>query len=552
MPELGEVMGMDPSVKALLNLSAVGIYFHAIFVSITLGFPLVIAALLAMYARTGDRLYFNAARVATMVLVVNFAAGAITGTLVEFGLVQIWPGSILAIATSALTPLALELIAFIMEIALLILFVVTLGRISVRGSLIVLFAYWAFALYSGLLITGVNSWLLAPWGVGPLAKALYPFMPEYGGLAFDAEKLVAVKTLLLATGAKLQEVIQTPEVAQKIGLLINDAYVAFKSPYAWASIAHNLVAAILVGSSIALTAWAYRLYKTGDERYVRILAAIILPFAILMVIQPVVLGHFMGQAVAHYNPTKFAMMEGARETYTNPLIGLLAFNDPNHPIYGFDHFRQQCNALGGTKLADVATAVGLTKDELLALASELNVKISEADLDRVLATEVRELCLRDVERAEALVTRINIIYYSKIAAGALALVATLILLGSLRETPLLTRIARVFEGILGGRRLAIFILALVVAIGVIWASAAGWYVREVGRKPWTVYGLLYPEELVTVVDYASSTGFLLFAYTVILSVNLGSLAVMALVASRAEYISETLEKALRMLRGEGG
>ncbi|MEM1597444.1 MAG: cytochrome ubiquinol oxidase subunit I [Pyrobaculum sp.] len=47
------------------------------------------------------------------VLAVNFALGAITGTLVEFGLVQIWPGVNLTTATIA--PLVLELEAFVHE-----------------------------------------------------------------------------------------------------------------------------------------------------------------------------------------------------------------------------------------------------------------------------------------------------------------------------------------------------------------------------------------------------------------------------------------------------
>jgi cytochrome d ubiquinol oxidase subunit I len=72
---------------------------------------------------------------------------------VEFGLVQIWPGTILAIASFALAPLALELIAFANEIVFLILFIVTLGRIKTLYSIIIIIViYWIFALFSGLLM----------------------------------------------------------------------------------------------------------------------------------------------------------------------------------------------------------------------------------------------------------------------------------------------------------------------------------------------------------------------------------------------------------------
>lgn len=31
-------------------------------------------------------------------------------------------------------------------------------------------------------------------------------------------------------------------------------------------------------------------------------------------------------------------------------------------------------------------------------------------------------------------------------------------------------------------------------------AGLGWAVREIGRKPWTVYGLLYPSELITSIE----------------------------------------------------
>jgi cytochrome d ubiquinol oxidase subunit I len=48
-----------------------------------------------------------------------------------------------------------------------------------------------------------------------------------------------------------------------------------------------------------------------------------------------------------------------------------------------------------------------------------------------------------------------------------------------------------------GDRKSDFLLSFLVVVASIFASGLGWFVREDGRKPWTVYGLLYPEELVT-------------------------------------------------------
>jgi len=84
--------------------------------------------------------------------------------------------------------------------------------------------------------------------------------------------------------------------------------------------------------------------------------------------------------------------------------------------------------------------------------------------------------------------------------------------------------------IFGPRERALFVLTLIVLIGAALAAALGWAVREVGRKPWTVYGLLYPEEVVTPVP--ATPGFLAFAYFVILVVGIGGLVAMYIVATR--------------------
>jgi cytochrome d ubiquinol oxidase subunit I len=146
----------------LLPLSALGIYLHAIYISLTFGLPVAIGVMLWKYRRTGDRDYYKSARLMTAVLAVNFALGAITGTLVEFGLVQVWPGVNLAIATFAFAPLALELIAFANEIAFLVLFIVTLGRVRPPVSIAILALYAVFAYFSGVMIMSVNSWMQAP------------------------------------------------------------------------------------------------------------------------------------------------------------------------------------------------------------------------------------------------------------------------------------------------------------------------------------------------------------------------------------------------------
>jgi cytochrome d ubiquinol oxidase subunit I len=430
------------SVDSLLTLSAFGVYCHALFVSITLGFPIAIIALLLKYRKTGEEDYFKAARLMTWVLALNFALGAITGTLVEFGLVQAWPGTILAIASFAFLPLALELLAFANEIALLVLFIVTLGKVRTSYSIAILALYWIFAVFSGVLITAVNSWLIVPWGTGAIPKAIYPFMSEFGEIAADAQKLVAVKIISLASGLPLQAIIQNPEVAEKIGIILLDPYVAFFGHYVLASVLHNITAALLVGLSIAIVAYVFRWHQKGEERHLKVLKITAPLVLLLFLIQPTIFGHLMGEAVVEYNPTKFAMMEGARETFYNPLISLVAYGDPSRPIYGFDELKKRCEEHGDRKLGDLTLAVGLTKEALFSTASSLGVSLDKTRTEEVLNLGLRDLCLADLAKAEAKISSIHYAYYTKIAFGIIGLASTIGFFAILREIPLLSKAVR--------------------------------------------------------------------------------------------------------------
>ncbi len=520
-------------VNSLLPLSALGIYFHAIYVSLTFGLPVAIGVMLWLWGRTGVIEYFRAARLMTMVLAVNFALGAITGTLVEFGLVQVWPGVNLAIATFAFAPLALELIAFANEIAFLILFIVTLGKVRPAISIVILAVYAAFAYFSGLLITAVNSWLQAPWGTGPLAQALYPFMPEYGPLATDVPKLVALKVAALSMGQPISILVQQPGLAERVGVVLYDPLVAASSPYAIVSIFHNILAGILVGLAIATAGWTYRYYKTGDPKYLKIIKPLVVTIAVLFVIQAPIVAHFMGVTVVQYNPTKFALMEGAKETYHNSLIALIAYGDPSKPIVGFDQFYAKCEELGGTTLGDVAAKLGL---------SEYLMLLGPVDVSNIAGVKLRDLCMADLQKAESLMSKIHYTYYVKVFSAIVGGLAVATLFFYFVKAPALTPLAMKVASLLGDERRRLFILALLVLIGTVVPAVLGWYVREVGRKPWTVYGLLYPEELATPVPYATSLEFLAFAYAVILSVNILGLYAMYIVATRGFKFLELLKR----------
>ena len=234
---------------------------------------------------------------------------------------------------------------------------------------------------------------------------------------------------------------QNPDLAKAIGVTLSDPYVAFASPYAWASALHNVNAGIIVGMAFALVGYAYRFLKTGEAKYVRIVKAFLPILLILLILQPTLFGDFMGKAVAIQQPTKFALLEGASNTTQNPLVAFLAYGDPQHPIVGFDALRNQCNSLGNTTLGD-----------LTSLAPNVT-------LGSISSVSLKSVCLSDLSKSESRLPLINAIYYLKIALGIVDLVAVLGLVTLNFNLGLLSKITRRVLSRLGEQR-TIFLLSL--------------------------------------------------------------------------------------------
>jgi cytochrome d ubiquinol oxidase subunit I len=85
----------------------------------------------------------------------------------------------------------------------------------------------------------------------------------------------------------------------------------------------------------------------------------------------------------------------------------------------------------------------------------------------------------------------------------------------------------------------VFLLSLVVVAASIMASGVGWFIREDGRKPWTVYGLLYPEELITSVPVGLV--FILFAVLFVAVAVIGIYGIYVVSTRRLKFI-ELLKK----------
>ncbi|MFG1446610.1 MAG: cytochrome ubiquinol oxidase subunit I, partial [Thermoplasmatales archaeon] len=145
-------------------MTIVGIFVHAFFLIFALGFPIIVLTLESIGIVRKDDDFIKLARNASKLWGITFAAGAVTGTLVEFGLVVVWSGSIALIASMAAAPMIIELYAFLIEIVLIGTYLTTFNRFKKwKGTHVLIGLGVLFGSnLSAYMILAVNSWMQVP------------------------------------------------------------------------------------------------------------------------------------------------------------------------------------------------------------------------------------------------------------------------------------------------------------------------------------------------------------------------------------------------------
>ncbi len=248
--------------------------------------------------------------------------------------------------------------------------------------------------------------------------------------------------------------------------------VTFKSPVFPASIVHVIGSALVVSGFTALAGFSLRLLSLSErasEEYRRYLEKAFVFTAVFAAIaiafQGFVTGHEMGVAVAHWNPEKFAAMEGT--------------------------------AAGFTSIPKLFHVEGLV-EKMMSMVAYGNPNVGIPSYDKIPA----HYCQCMLSGQPSFDCRpplvIHYIYYTKIGlAVLLGLYGLLVGLVALRTRwGLADKLLSALR--IRGRPTWVLKLALPFAVLAQIISDMGWAVREIGRKPWTIYGLM-------TVDVAATT-----------------------------------------------
>ncbi|GAB6947754.1 cytochrome ubiquinol oxidase subunit I [Vulcanisaeta sp. JCM 16161] len=536
---LNELYVHSANVNNAMVMTIIGIYLHAVFVSFTLGFPLAILAWLIKWYRTGDALFLNYSKTLTMVWAVNFALGAVTGTIVEFGLLDIWPTSILLYSSSAFIPLLYEAtIAFIGEAVLVVLFIVAIGRWRARYTLGILIAAWLLGSLSGYFILTANAWMNVPWGMGGIPHALYPFLPSYGPDDANLTATLNLAALLLhyTIDGSGSVALSSTDFTSLVGTYFTNPWLPMVNPDAIVTTFHTLFAAYAIGVGAVALALSIRFFRTHDDKYIKLLKPLLWVLTVVLLIEPIVLGHFMGDVVVAYQPLKFTSLTTLTGgpgvygyEYYDPVEALFAYGNPYHPLYGFQYYLSQCRALGNITFGQLYGE--LDPGMLKYLGPLANVTLAQN-------------CEAAVLSLEPLAPLVSAFYYTMIGAGILlAIAAVLALFTYLVRVPVLSAVTDFINneilGVLIGSDNVMPFLASAMAVLSAIAATAGWAAREIGRQPWTVYGLITTNEVVT--GDVITPGFVAFVVAILLVIAVVGALAMYYVATRPSLLDRVRE-----------
>ena len=267
---------IDPTVVALSRVQfAATAMYHFIFVPLTIGLAWLLVIMEACYVMSGKTVYRDMTKFWGKLYGINFALGVTTGITLEFQFGTNWAYYSHYVGDIFGAPLAIEgLMAFFLESTMFGLFFFGWNRLSKIGHLAVT-AFMALGTnLSAVLILIANAWMQDP------------------------------------TGAQFNPVTMRMELTNFWTLVFN--------PTAQAKFVHTVAAGYCTGAMFVLGISAWHLLKGKNLDFAKRSFRIAAIFGLFSVISVIVLGDQSGYSVTHAQKSKLAAMEAMWETEPAP------------------------------------------------------------------------------------------------------------------------------------------------------------------------------------------------------------------------------------------
>jgi cytochrome d ubiquinol oxidase subunit I len=293
------------------QMQALSLAVHIPLVCFGIAFPAMVLFMEGLWLRTGDPLYRALAKRWSKAMLILFAIGVVTGTILSFELGLLWPEFMATFGAVFGVAFSLEGFSFFMEAIFIAIYVYGWDKLPRRTHLLSGIPIVIAGMTGSLFVIAVNGWMNKP-----------------AGFELVDGKVTNVK----------------PFTA-----LFNDNL--------WHELVHMYVAGFIVVGFVVGAVYAAALLRGKTARHYRVGLTVALAVASLAAPTQLLVGDWAARTVAENQPTKLASLEGLYPTergaplhifgwYTDDqveygiefpkLLSILAFHDPNAKVQGLD------------------------------------------------------------------------------------------------------------------------------------------------------------------------------------------------------------------------
>lgn len=458
---------IDPAVVELSRwqFAATALY-HYLFVPLTLGLSFILAAMETVYVTTGRPIYRQMTQFWGRLFLINFALGVATGLTMEFQFGTNWSFYSSFVGDIFGAPLAIEgLMAFFMEATFVGLMVFGWERLSRNQHLIVTYMVALGANLSALWILIANAFMQSPRGASFNPLTMRMELSSFADLIFSHE--------------------------------------------AQAKFVHTSIAGYVTGAIFVCGISAWYLLRNRHVELARRSFRIASLFGVLATLGVITLGDALGFVGGQAQPTKLAAMEALWEPEPAPMpFNLLAFPSQQeqtnfgqvqipyalsllvtHSLHGTVpgalELQQQAeqrirNGIPAVKALQALsadpgneTALATFRKHEDDLGYGFLVHRYAADLDQVTEADI-------AQAARDTIPPVALVFWS---------FRVMVAFGLLMLAFFVLAVIYTLDNTIATRRWFLHVAVWMIPIPFL-ANEAGWLVAELGRQPWTVFGVL--------------------------------------------------------------
>jgi cytochrome bd ubiquinol oxidase subunit I len=288
------------------QMQAMSFIVHIPLVCFGIAFPAMVVFLEGLWLRTRDPLYKALAQRWAKAMLILFACGVVTGTILSFEMGLLWPEFMASFGEVFGLAFGIEGFSFFIEAIFIAIYVYGWDRLPERVHLAVGAPIVLSGITGSFMVISVNGWMNDPTG----------FRIE-GGDVVDVEPLTALFNANL-----------------------------------WHEFVHMYLAGVIVAGFLVASVYAAAWLRGRRDRRHRVGLVVALSFAALAAPAQLLVGDWAARTVAERQPVKLAAFEGLEETKEGAgfdlgagieiprLLSLLAFHDPNAVVQGLDSVPQ--------------------------------------------------------------------------------------------------------------------------------------------------------------------------------------------------------------------